>query len=228
MSITENIGRIRDLLPPAVKLIAVSKLHGIRDIMEAYDTGHRHFGENRVQELMTKQPLLPRDIQWHFIGHLQSNKVKYIAPFISLIQSVDSLKLLAEIDKQADRYKRIIPCLLQFHIAREETKFGLSCEEVEDLLTSPDYRAFKHISIHGVMGMASLIDDRDKIREEFRGLKAIFNDLKKKYFIDKPAFREISMGMSGDFGIAIEEGSTMVRLGTVIFGETHPSSLTDY
>ncbi len=228
MSITENIGRIRDLMPPAVKLIAVSKLHGTREIMEAYDTGHRLFGENRVQELMSKQPLLPRDIQWHLIGHLQSNKVKYIAPFISLIQSVDSLKLLAEIDKQATRYKRMIPCLLQFHIAREETKFGLSYEEAEALLTSNDYQAFNHVSIQGVMGMASFIDDRDKIREEFRGLREIFIELKEKYFSDKPAFREISMGMSGDFGIAIEEGSTMVRLGTVIFGESHPSASHDY
>lgn len=201
-----------------MKLVAVSKTHSVEEIMEAYQTGQRCFAENKAQELSAKQPLLPSDIEWHFIGHLQSNKVKYIAPFVSLIHSVDSLKLLQVIDKEASKNGRTISCLLQFHIAEEDTKFGLDIEEAEEILESKAYRELKNISIAGIMGMATFTDDYDQVRREFRHLKAIFDQLKGKYFAHDPAFREISMGMSDDYEIAVSEGSTLVRIGSSIFG----------
>lgn len=201
-----------------MKMVAVSKTHSVEEIMEAYQTGQRCFAENKAQELSAKQPLLPSDIEWHFIGHLQSNKVKYIAPFVSLIHSVDSLKLLQVIDKEASKNGRTISCLLQFHIAEEDTKFGLDIEEAEEILESKAYRELKNISIAGIMGMATFTDDYDQVRREFRHLKAIFDQLKGKYFAHDPAFREISMGMSDDYEIAVSEGSTLVRIGSSIFG----------
>lgn len=218
MSIAENLHRITKTLPSGVKLAAVSKTHSVEEIMEAYQTGQRCFAENKAQELSAKQPLLPSDIEWHFIGHLQSNKVKYIAPFVSLIHSVDSLKLLQVIDKEASKNGRTISCLLQFHIAEEDTKFGLDIEEAEEILESKAYRELKNISIAGIMGMATFTDDYDQLRREFRHLKAIFDQLKGKYFAHDPAFREISMGMSDDYEIAVSEGSTLVRIGSSIFG----------
>lgn len=219
MNIAENLAKLKSVIPAHVKLIAVSKLHPPGVIMQAYDAGHRIFGENRVQELIEKQPLLPNDILWHFVGHLQSNKVKYIASFISMIHSIDSLKLLAEVNKQAAKNNRVIDCLLQFHIAQEESKFGLDEVEACEILDSAEYRQMKNIIIRGVMGMATFTDDMEWVRKEFRMLKNHFDFLKNKYFSADDRFSEISMGMSGDFQVAIEEGSTMVRIGTAIFGE---------
>lgn len=213
-----NLKKIKSTLPENVKLVAVSKTRSINEIIEIYNTGHRVFGENRVQEIVVKQASLPADIQWHLIGHLQTNKVKYIAPFISLIESVDSFKLLVEINKQASKFNRLIDCLLQFHIASEETKFGLSYEEAEEILESPVFASLKNIRITGVMGMATLTENQNLIRSEFSELKKYFNYLKMKYFENDRFFKEISMGMSDDYPIAIEEGSTMVRVGSSIFG----------
>lgn len=219
MGIEDNFFRIRKIVPAKVNLVAVSKTRDVNDIMKLYRMGHRVFGENKAQELISKQPLLPADIQWHFIGHLQTNKVKYIAPFIHLIESADSLHLLSEINKQADRHQRIIDCLLQMYIATEETKFGLSPEEAAGILASPEYVSMKNIRIRGVMGMASLTDDHERIRQEFRMLKDAFQNLKSTFFANSESFSEISMGMSGDWEIAIKEGATIVRIGTAIFGE---------
>ncbi len=202
-----------------VTLIAVSKTHSPERIMEIYSLGHRIFGENKVQEMADKFEVLPKDIEWHMIGHLQRNKVKFIAPFVKMIHSVDSLKLLQEIDKQALKNQRLIDCLLQFHIAREETKFGLNLQEAKSLLEDSLMLEFKNIRICGVMGMASFSDDKTLVRTEFQTLQSIFQQLKSAYFRDKPWFREISMGMSGDWKIAVEEGSTMVRIGSAIFGQ---------
>ena len=218
MSIAENLHQITKTLPATVKLAAVSKTHSVDEIMEAYHAGQRCFAENKAQELSAKQPQLPSDIEWHFIGHLQSNKVKYIAPFVSLIHSVDSLKLLQVIDKEAGKNDRNIPCLLQFHVAEEETKFGLSVGEAEEILESKSFHELKNIIIAGVMGMATFTDDHDQVTREFRHLKAIFDQLKGKHFANDPAFREISMGMSDDYEIAVKEGSTLVRIGSSIFG----------
>jgi pyridoxal phosphate enzyme (YggS family) len=219
MSVASNLKKVQLEIPPNVKIVAVSKTMPVEIILEAYQAGQRVFGENKSQELITKQPLLPKDIQWHFIGHLQSNKVKYIAPFVTMIESVDSLRLLQEINKQAEKHSRVIKCLLQFHIATEETKFGLDLEEAELLLLKKDYNEMKNISLCGVMGMASFTDDEALVRREFHSLKAVESHLKNKFFRDKPEFCEISMGMTGDYRIAIEEGSTMVRIGTGIFGK---------
>jgi pyridoxal phosphate enzyme (YggS family) len=202
-----------------VKLIAVSKTKPIEQIMPLYDMGQRAFGENKVQELCDKFALMPKDIEWHMIGHLQRNKVKYIAPFIHLIHAVDSLDLLEEINKQALKHQRVIDCLLQFYIANESTKFGLTEDEAVALLTSEVFQGFENIRIVGVMGMATFTDNQQQIRGEFAHLKAIFERLKEKYFQDKPYFKEISMGMSDDYEIAIDEGSTMVRLGSLLFGK---------
>lgn len=199
-------------------LVAVSKTKPNEAILRLYEQGQRIFGENRVQELVQKYETLPKDIQWHLIGHLQTNKVKYIAPFVQLIHSVDSLKLLQEINKQAAKNDRTIDCLLQMHIADEATKFGLSEAEAFDLLSAEAYSNMQHIRIVGVMGMATFTDDSTQVRNEFKQLKYIFNQLKQKYFAEKDYFREISMGMSGDYRIAIEEGSTMVRIGSLLFG----------
>ena len=201
-----------------ITLIAVSKTKPIEDIKGLYDDGQRYFGENKVQELVQKYEQLPKDIKWHMIGHLQTNKVKYIAPFVSLIHSVDSFKLLEEIDKQAKKNDRIIDCLLQFHIAMEETKFGLDENEAKVILDSDDFKKLHNIRINGVMGMASYADDKELIRMEFKNLKNIFDRLKSTYFSNVDSFNELSMGMSSDFEIAIEEGSTMVRVGSLLFG----------
>jgi pyridoxal phosphate enzyme (YggS family) len=219
MSISENLLKIKGTIPETIKLVAVSKTKPVGDIMEAYNTGHRTFGENKAQELINKQPHLPADIQWHFIGHMQTNKVKYIAPFVWMIEAVDSLKLLKEIDKQGAKNNRIINCLLQFHIGEEDTKFGLDMDEAVAIIESQEFKELKNIEICGVMGMATFTDNMDQVRNEFRRLKIIFEKLKLKYFSASNNFREISMGMSGDYLIAIDEGSTMVRIGSSIFGE---------
>jgi len=218
MSVSHNLARIRNEVPAHVKIVAVSKMMPVDRIMEAYQAGQRLFGENKMQEITEKQPQLPADIGWHFIGHLQTNKVKYIASFVDMIESVDSLKLLAEINKQAEKNHRMIRCLLQFHIAEEESKFGLDLAEADALLNSLEYKEMRNVVICGVMGMASFVDDVAQVRIEFRNLKNIFNHLKMNYFSNIPGFCEISMGMTGDYTIAIEEGSTIVRIGTGIFG----------
>ena len=218
MSIAENLIRIKNTLPAGVKLAAVSKTHPVEDILEAYSAGQKCFAENKAQELAAKQPLLPEDIEWHFIGHLQTNKVKYIAPFVSCIHSVDSLKLLQIINKEAGKCQRVIRCLLQFHIAGEETKFGLSPEEALELLNAQEYKDMGNIRIAGVMGMATFTDDTALVRQEFRQLRHYFNSLKEDFFSGDPGFCEISMGMSDDYLIAVEEGSTIVRVGSSIFG----------
>lgn len=218
MDIGKNITEIKQTLPDGVKLVAVSKKKSPEIIMQAYNSGHKIFGENKAQELIQKQEILPNDIEWHFIGHLQTNKAKYLAPFVSMIHGIDSFKILKAVNKEAKKSSRVIPCLLQFHIAQESTKFGLSEEEVHEILDSEEYKNLKNISIVGVMGMATFTDDLEQVRSEFRFLKKIFNKLKKEYFPRKKGFREISMGMSDDYGIAVEEGSTMVRIGSRIFG----------
>jgi hypothetical protein len=215
--ITDHVNKLKGKLPANVKLIAVSKTKPKEDILEAYRAGHRDFGENKVQEMVAKADRLPSDISWHMIGHLQSNKVKYIAPFVSMIHSVDKEKLLKTINKEADKAGRIIPCLLQFHIAQEETKFGLSLDEATEMLKHKD--KYPQVRIDGVMGMATFTDDKEQARREFKMLKNIFNTLKKEFFRDNINFKEISMGMSDDYQTAIEEGSTMIRIGSAIFGE---------
>ncbi len=205
-------------LPKGVRLVAVSKTKSVEEISSLYSQGQRIFGENKAQELKEKYELLPKDIEWHFIGHLQTNKVKYIAPFVSMIHAVDSLPLLAEIDKQAAKYHRTIPCLLQFHIAQEDTKFGLDLEECDTILRNPQFGIFKNVAIHGVMGMATYTDNTTQIKQEFKTLSTIFDHLKSNYFKDKDYFTEISMGMTDDYLLAIEEGSTLVRIGSAIFG----------
>jgi PLP dependent protein len=216
--INENLATIKNSIPSHVTLVAVSKTKPNELIQEAYSSGQRIFGENKAQELKNKAEVLPKDIEWHFIGHLQSNKVKYIAPYASLVHSIDSLKLLKEVNKQALKNKRIIDCLLQFHIATEESKFGLSLEEVMELLTSNEFSSLKNIRVVGVMGMASFINSEEQVRNEFTSLKHIFTQLKNSFFQQNETFKTISMGMSGDYELAIEEGSTMVRVGSAIFG----------
>ncbi len=210
---------LHELSARNVALVAVSKTHPPERILEIYQQGQRTFGENRAQEMLEKQAALPADIEWHLIGHLQTNKVKLIAPFVRMIHSVDSLRLLEEIDKQAAKAERTIDCLLQFHIAQEETKFGLDEGEARAILSSDAFRQMKNVRICGVMGMATFTDDDAQVRREFRSLKTIFEKLKQDFFPENPHFREISMGMSGDWRIAVEEGSTMVRVGSLIFGE---------
>jgi hypothetical protein len=219
MSISQNILKIKSEIPTTVKLVAVSKTKPAEDIMQAYHAGQRIFGENKAQDLAAKHPLLPADIRWHFIGHLQTNKVKYIAPFVWMIEAVDSLKILREINKQAAKNKRVINCLLQFHIGEEDTKFGLDMNEAAGILENPQLQELKNIELRGVMGMATFTDDMLQVKNEFKRLKNIFTGIKSKYFSSNEAFTEISMGMSGDYMIAIEEGSTMIRVGTSIFGE---------
>lgn len=219
MSLIDNYIALRKEISKDVKIIAVSKTKPAEMIRALYGAGHLDFGENRVQEMFTKHALLPDDIRWHLIGHLQTNKVKYIAPFVSVIQSVDSLKLLAEINKEAAKNNRVIDCLLQFHIATEETKFGLSLPEAEEILHDPLVRGMRNIRICGVMGMATFTDNESLITNEFGNLRAIFTILKEKYFAGDPGFSEISMGMSGDYKLAIAKGSTIVRIGSLIFGE---------
>ena len=216
--IAERILQLKKELPASVNLIAVYKTKPNADIQVAYDAGQRVFGENKVQELVDKYETLPKDIEWHLIGHLQTNKVKYIAAFVHLIHAVDSLKLLQEINKQAKKHDRIINCLLQFFIASEDTKFGFSFEEAQEMLASPEFFELKNIQIVGVMGMASFVDDNAQVEKEFNELHNYFQLLKSSVFKFNENFKEISMGMSGDYKIAIEQGSTMVRLGSTIFG----------
>jgi PLP dependent protein len=209
-----NIRKILEQIPSTVKLVAVSKTKPVEAVLQAYQEGQRVFGENKVQEMVDKYEQLPKDIEWHLIGHLQSNKVKYIAPFVSLIHAVDSLKLLEVINKEAIKNNRIINCLLQFHIAQEETKFGLNLEEALGILSSDSFKRMQNISIQGVMGMASFTDNELQIRTEFRALNEIFHEVAKH----QPQISIRSFGMSGDYKIAIEEGSNMIRVGSSIFG----------
>jgi len=218
-AIAANIISLKQQIPASVKVVAVSKTKSAGEILEAYNTGHRIFGENRVQELISKKNNLPDDIEWHFIGHLQTNKVKLVVAVASMIESVDSFKLLKVISGEAMKCGRIIDCLLQFHIAREETKSGFSLAEAEEMLRTEEFRQLQEVRVCGVMGMATFTDDSALVRNEFRSLSDYFNRLKKAYFSDQPSFKEISMGMSGDFRIAVEEGSTMIRIGSIIFGE---------
>jgi len=219
MGIADNILKIKKQLGEDVCLVAVSKTKPIREIKVAYEAGQRVFGENKVQELTDKHEQLPEDIAWHFIGHLQTNKVKHIAPFIHLIHSVDSFKLLQTIEREGRKNGRKIRCLLQFYIAAEETKFGFDLNEAITVLSSPEYAALEYVEICGVMGMATNTDDEAQIRTEFKMLKSIFAEIKDKFFGRQDSFSDISMGMSGDYEIAVEEGSTMVRIGSLIFGE---------
>jgi len=218
---TDKLDAILKDIPLDVRLVAVSKTKPIADILEIYKKGQRIFGENKVQELVDKFPVLPKDIQWHFIGHLQRNKVKFIVPFVHLIHSVDSARLLAEINKQAKKVDRVVNCLLQFHIAEEETKFGLDLNEAKSLFESSEYMEMQNIKLCGVMGMGTFINDTSITHREFQSLKNIFDELKNKYFQNDPDFKEISMGMSGDYKIAIEEGSTLVRIGSALFGSRY-------
>jgi PLP dependent protein len=220
MSIADNIKSLKkETGAIKVTLLAVSKTKTVDEIKEAYDASQRLFGENTVQELVEKYEHLPHDIKWHMIGHLQTNKVKYIAPFISMIQSVDSLKLLTEIDKQANKNNRVVDCLLQVYIADEETKYGLGFDEVIELLRSQEYIELSHIRIRGLMGIATNTDNEKQIKDEFYELKTFFDGIKQSYFRQDPTFDTLSMGMSSDYKIAIEQGANMVRLGSTIFGQ---------
>lgn len=220
MSIKENLIEIKNtFVNPDCLLVAVSKTKPIEALKEAYEAGIRDFGENKVQELVDKQPQMPDNTKWHMIGHLQRNKVKYIAPFVYLIHGVDSFKLLKEINKQAKKADRVIPCLLQMHIAIEESKFGFDDAEMEEMLQSEEVKQLQHVKIVGLMGMATFTENEDVIRREFKGLKALFEELKSKELPQNFDLKEISMGMSGDYLIAQEEGSTMVRIGSAIFGK---------
>jgi len=218
MSVTDAIRCLKEELPKGLELVAVSKFHPCEAILEAYQAGQRIFGESRVQELCEKQPVCPKDIEWHFIGHLQTNKIKQIVPFVALIHGVDSLKLLKEINKEGEKIGRIIPCLLQIHIAKEETKFGFSFEECRELFLTGDLKDLKSIRLCGLMGMATLTENTTQIHSEFKSLKSYFDQLQKDFFPNDPTFCHLSMGMSDDYKIAIEEGSTMVRIGSAIFG----------
>lgn len=206
-------------LPPQTRLVAVSKFHPAEAIREAYDMGQRIFGESKVQELTGKYESLPKDIEWHFIGHLQTNKVKYIAPFVSMIHAVDSFKLLCEIDKQAAKVNRVIPCLLEMHVAQEESKFGFTFEECRAPLAEGEWKNLSHVSIAGIMGMASYTDDLHQIQQEFQSLSDFFKELKNSYFSGNSQFCELSMGMSHDYPEAVKRGSTLVRVGSKIFGD---------
>ncbi|MFT4831941.1 MAG: pyridoxal phosphate enzyme (YggS family) [Psychroserpens sp.] len=215
MAIKENIKEILSSIPKSVTLVAVSKTKPENDLLEAYDAGQKVFGENKIQEMTQKWENLPKDIEWHMIGHVQTNKVKYMAEFVSLVHGVDSPKLLKEINKQAKKHNRIIPCLLQMHIAEEDTKFGLDQTELRDVLSSETFRNLHNVQVVGLMGMATFTDDKNQIRREFKQLKILFDRLKETL----PEIHTLSMGMSGDYKIAIEEGSTMIRIGSGIFGE---------
>lgn len=217
MSIKENLNQIKSTLPGHVTLVAVSKTKPVSDILEAYNSGHRIFGENKIQEMAEKWQQLPKDIEWHMIGHVQRNKVKYMAEFVNLIHGVDNLKLLKEINKQALKHNRVIECLLQIHIAEEETKFGFDENEVTELIFSEEFKSLNNIKIVGLMGMATYTQDNDQIKEEFQSLKALY----EKFRIQDPEFKILSMGMSGDYKLAIECGSNMVRIGSSIFGDRY-------
>jgi pyridoxal phosphate enzyme (YggS family) len=217
--IAQQLIRIKESLPQGVELVAVSKFHPVESLKEAYDAGQRIFGESRVQEVSQKYEFMPDDVKWHFIGHLQTNKVKYIAPYVACIESVDSLKLLVEINKQAAKIGRVIPCLLQFHVAQEETKWGLTKEECEEILSSEEFAKLRNVRIDGVMGMASNTDNEARIRADFAEITRMFVYLKLHYFAASQHFKHISMGMTHDYPIAVKEGATLVRVGSGIFGE---------
>ncbi|WP_194852362.1 YggS family pyridoxal phosphate-dependent enzyme [Nonlabens antarcticus] len=217
--IAENIIRFREIIEPTATLVAVSKTKPNSDLQEAYDAGQRHLGENKIQEMTEKRETLPKDIHWHMIGHTQRNKVKYMAPYVHLIHSVDSPRLAKEINKQAKNNERTINCLLQIHIAEEESKFGFDKQELLDYLNSDAFKALENIQIKGLMGMATFTDDKDQVRKEFKVLKALYDEIKTTDLLkNKDKFTELSMGMTGDYEIALEEGSTMVRIGSAIFG----------
>lgn len=216
--IKENLIDVKATLKEGVELVAVSKYHPVEELQEAYNAGQRVFGESHVQELVAKEAVLPKDIKWHFIGHLQTNKVKYIAPFVTLIHSVDSVKLLKEINRQAEKCGRVIDCLLQLHIAQEETKFGFTPAEVSSFLESGEWKQYANVRIVGIMAMATNTDDEKQIAGEFVSVKNVFDTLKASLFAADDSFKEISMGMSGDYQIAQQCGSTMVRVGSMIFG----------
>ena len=224
MGIAENLSRIRDNIPAYVTLVAVSKTKADELIMEAYKAGHRDFGENKVQELLAKQERLPADIHWHMIGHLQSNKVRFLASFVHMVHGVDSLKLLSIINREAEKHNRIIDCLLQVHIASEDTKFGLDEEELAALVDSDAFGEMRHVRVRGLMGMATYTENSNQIREEFRYLKRIFDRLKGGRFAGQDPFDVLSCGMSGDYDLAIQEGSTLVRIGSLIFGPRNYSN----
>lgn len=219
MDIVKNLNIVRESLPADVTLVAVSKTKPASMVLSLYQEGQLDFGENKVQDLLAKYEELPDNIRWHMIGHLQSNKVKYIAPFVTLVHGVDSLNLLQTIEKEGMKNKRIIHCLFQMHIASEETKFGLNEEELFTILRSEEYESMRHVCIRGLMGMATFTDDSAKVRKEFRNLKRIFEKVKEKRFFNNTDFSILSMGMSGDYQIALEEGSNMIRVGSLIFGQ---------
>lgn len=221
MSIAAELHEVLADLPEGVRLVAVSKFHPAEAIEEAYAAGQRVFGESHVQELVAKAAVLPKDIEWHFIGHLQTNKVKLLMPFVSLIHAVDSVKLLREIDKQAAKVGRTVDCLLELHVAQEETKYGFSPDEVLNVLADDEFRKLEHVRICGLMTMATYTEDKTQIRSEFELARQTFEQVRTLYFMDEPLFCELSMGMSHDYGIAVEEGSTLVRVGTKIFGERY-------
>ena len=218
MSISDNLKELSSRIPSTVSIVAVSKRKPVEDIKQAYNAGQRIFGENRVQELIEKQPLLPEDIEWHMVGHLQTKKVKQLAGFVKYIHSVDSLKLLQTIDREAEKKNRVISCLLQIHIATEENKYGFSEAEILELAENKELKSLTNVRISGLMGMATFTSDMEKVRSEFRHLKEVFLKLKNAHFSGNAEFTQLSMGMSGDYNEAIEEGSTMIRLGTIIFG----------
>ena len=215
MDISENIKKYKDELPENVKLVAISKTKPNEDLMEAYNAGQRILGENKIQEMTDKWEELPKDIEWHMVGHVQRNKVKYMAPYVSLIHAVDSLKLLKEINKRARQNERTIDCLLQIKIAKEDSKFGIDSEEAKEILVSEAYSKMEHVNIIGLMGMATFTDDEDQVRSEFKYLKSVFDKFQEQF----PDLKELSMGMSGDYKVAVDCGSTMVRIGSSIFGE---------
>ncbi len=218
-TIQANLKEVLSELPAGVRLVAVSKFHPNEALEAAYAAGQRIFGESHVQEMTQKYETLPKDIEWHFIGHLQTNKVKYMASYVSMIHAIDSYKLLAEVNKQAAKVNRIIPCLLQIHVAQEETKFGFTFDECRELLEAGEWKTLKNIHIAGIMGMASNVDDNEQIKSEFCSLNRFFKEIKQAYFADSEDFKEISMGMSHDYALAVEAGSTLVRVGSKIFGE---------
>ncbi|MBZ9630259.1 YggS family pyridoxal phosphate-dependent enzyme [Salegentibacter sp. LM13S] len=215
MDISENIKRFKEELPEDVNLIAISKTKPVEDLFEAYETGQRQFGENKIQEMTEKWEKLPKDIEWHMVGHVQRNKVKYMAPYVSLIHAVDSLKLLKEINKEANKNVRSIDCLLQIKIAEEDSKFGISAEKAKEILDSEEFKKLDHVKVKGLMGMATFTDDEAQVKKEFEHLKSVFEDFKKEY----SNMSILSMGMSGDYKIAVDCGSNMVRIGSEIFGE---------
>ncbi|MFA6812988.1 MAG: YggS family pyridoxal phosphate-dependent enzyme [Bacteroidaceae bacterium] len=218
MNIADNLKKINQELPDNVKLVAVSKFHPVEAVKEAYDQGQRIFGENHVQEMSAKQELLPKDIQWHFIGHLQKNKIKYMISYVSMIHSIDSFDLMKEVNKQAAKVGRTVNCLLQIHIASEETKFGFSIDECRKLLADGEWKEMKNVNICGLMGMATNTDNTDQVKKEFTSLSDLFKEAKDSWFANSVDFKELSMGMSQDYPIAIAAGSTMIRVGTRIFG----------